>query len=93
MIGSMPCECPNKCGTNTTIGNLDDHLKKCSNRIFICGGVEECKFEGKKEEFLKHLIEIHEKRLFEIFDTQISNDSKEEQKTKGCLGLNAYSST
>ena len=69
MIGSMPAECPNACGENSTVGNLDDHLKKCANRVYLCTGGkgffdsvnEECKFEGKKEEFLKHLIEKHEK--------------------------------
>ena len=38
MIGTVPCDCPNDCGEKTTIGNLEDHLKKCPNRTYICGG-------------------------------------------------------
>lgn len=63
MIGSMPCDCPNECGNKSTIGNLDEHLKKCDNRVYMCGGVEECKYEGKKDDFLKHIVEKHEKKI------------------------------
>ena len=77
MIGSLPCTCPNDCGYKTTVGNLDDHLKKCPNKIYVCGGVEECKFEGKKEEFLKHLVEAHESTIISMFDSQIKNDIEE----------------
>jgi len=41
------------------MGNLEDHLKKCPNKILVCKGTTECKFEGKKEDFLKHLLEVH----------------------------------
>jgi hypothetical protein len=34
MIGSMPQVCPNECGTTSTVGNMQDHLKKCANRLF-----------------------------------------------------------
>jgi len=60
MIGAMACECPNACEFKTTIGELPTHLKKCPNRTYMCGIIEECKFEGKKDEFLKHLIENHD---------------------------------
>ena len=36
MIGAMPCECPNKCGENTTLGNLEDHILKCPNKKIAC---------------------------------------------------------
>ena len=36
MIGTIPCDCPNNCQEKTTIGNLDDHLKKCPYRNYIC---------------------------------------------------------
>ena len=68
MIGALPCDCPNDCGTKTTIGNLEDHLQKCPKRVFKCGGVEECKFEGPKEEFLKHICEVHEGCIMKMFD-------------------------
>jgi hypothetical protein len=59
MICSLPCDCPNQCGHKTNIGNLDDHLKKCPKRVHTCGGVEECKFEGIRDDFLKHVVETH----------------------------------
>ena len=59
MIGTIPCSCPNECGETSTIGNLEDHLRRCPKRTYICGGIEECKFEGKREEFLHHIIEKH----------------------------------
>lgn len=68
MIGSMPCDCPNKCGEKSTIGNLEVHLKKCKNRIFQCGGVEECKFEGHLEQFIQHITTDHQGKLLEMFD-------------------------
>lgn len=71
MIGTIPCECPNACGMKTTIGNLEDHVKKCPNKTFICGGVEECKFEGKRDEFLNHIMEKHNQKLISMFDAQV----------------------
>ena len=79
----MPCDCPNQCGEKSTIGNLEAHLKKCPNRVYTCGGVEECKFEGKKQEFLEHVMKDHEGRIMAMFDKQIKKDDKEENKTGG----------
>lgn len=47
----------------------------------MCGGVEECKYEGKKDDFLKHIVEKHEKKIVQMFDFQITKDSQEETKT------------
>ena len=58
MIGAMPMDCPNLCGEMSTIGNINDHLKNCKNRKFICSS-EECKFEGVKEDFFQHIKENH----------------------------------
>ncbi len=52
MIGAMPQQCPNLCGTTTTVSNMVDHLKKCTNRKFECSL---CQFEGKKADFVSHL--------------------------------------
>ena len=79
MIGALPCECPNNCSEKTTLGNLEDHIKKCPKRAFICNGQgEECKFEGIKDDFLKHIVETHQKKILALYD----NSMAMEQGTK-----------
>ena len=72
MIGAIPCECPNKCGNNTTLGNLEEHIRRCPNRKFACVGA--CKFEGVKADFLKHIVENHEQKVLLMFDLDLVND-------------------
>lgn len=81
MIGSLPQVCPNECGTTSTIGNMVDHLKKCANRTFQCG-MDGCQFEGRKKNFLDHLVGEHELKLIEKFDKNVKAD-EEEKKTTG----------
>ena len=80
MIGSMPCECPNKCGEKTIVGNLTTHLRKCPNRIFVCTQ-EECKFEGTRKDFLNHIVEKHEEKIMQMFDAEMAKEINEEEKT------------
>ena len=49
MIESIPKQCPYNCGTQLTLGNLDNHMINCPQRVFKCS---ECQVEGKREEFL-----------------------------------------
>jgi hypothetical protein len=59
---------------------MQDHLKKCSNRKFQCSQ-KDCKFEGKKEDFVNHVVESHKSMLIECFD--LSLIPKEEEKKEG----------
>ncbi len=40
MIKELVIECPNKCGNNTTIGNLKDHKRLCEKRKYACNYCE-----------------------------------------------------
>jgi hypothetical protein len=65
MIGSLPQTCPNECGTNTTYGEMPNHLKRCERRKIACVCL---KFTGARTEFLAHVASEHTQKLIETFD-------------------------
>jgi hypothetical protein len=81
MIGLMACDCPNDCEEKSTIGSLKDHLRKCPKRKYCCTGVEECKFEGNKAEFIKHIMTEHEIKFLSLFDSSIAKEIQDEEAT------------
>jgi hypothetical protein len=65
LINSIPIECPNKCGKNTTKGDLEKHLAGCKNKLISC---VLCNKEDIKSNFLQHLINDHEDSLLMKYD-------------------------
>jgi hypothetical protein len=65
LINSISIECPNKCGENTTKGDLDKHLAGCKNKMICC---VLCNKEHVKTDFLQHLITFHEDNLILKYD-------------------------
>ena len=47
---------PNECDTELTYGDLKSHLEKCEKRLYLCNLDSKCSFEGRKKEFLDHVI-------------------------------------
>ncbi|CDW77233.1 e3 ubiquitin-protein ligase herc2 [Stylonychia lemnae] len=81
LIGTLPADCPNGCGEKSTIGNIDQHLRKCPLRVHVCQ-VDKCPFEGKKDEFLQHLVESHDLVLIRQYDATSQSTIEEENKTQ-----------
>ena len=53
----------------STTGNIESHVKVCPDRIFSCK-IKDCKFEGIKDEFHKHILseESHFNQILNEFD-------------------------
>jgi hypothetical protein len=54
IINSIPIKCE-QCGEMSNKGNISTHVKICPDRKYLCK-LSGCSFEGKKEEFHKHII-------------------------------------
>ena len=64
LIGRLEVAC-NMCGETVQRHNLKDHCEICSMRDYQCKA-KGCDFVGKKEQFLQHINDNHERDLLKL---------------------------
>lgn len=80
LLNELDTECPYGCNQKIIYNHIKSHKYQCHNSKFKCS-IDNCKFEGFKEEAKKHLIEQHAdllaitsekfcqfKKIFDMFD-------------------------
>jgi hypothetical protein len=67
LLGNLPIACPNDCSTNISRNELKGHLTKCPNKNYSCNIVE-CNYQGKKLDFIQHIVSQHENDILNKFD-------------------------
>jgi hypothetical protein len=77
IINSIPVECPNNCGKNSTKGDLAKHLITCENKKYLC---IICHKEDLKDNFLKHLINDHQIILLSKYDKNSEKNIEKQLK-------------
>ena len=87
VISKLPLKCPH-CHANVERGVYEVHLRECPELVYCCS-VEGCSYEGRKEEFLEHLLPSHERNLLTIFTTkgETQKDCGSGKQTQGELDL------
>ncbi|MCQ2816292.1 MAG: hypothetical protein MJ252_03400 [archaeon] len=58
LLEELDTKCPYGCNKMIKYSNIKLHKYECENSQFKCS-IDNCKFEGRKDESLKHLIEAH----------------------------------
>ena len=70
-IGNMEVEC-SMCHVVIQRNNLRDHNDICPKREYMCAAAD-CHYRGLKEDFLKHLMDNHDKDLVHLCSGSQSN--------------------
>ena len=82
IINSIPIQCE-QCGEISNRGNIKIHIKICPQRNYTCR-LSGCNYEGKKNEFQKHIIS-DEKHLLESLNDFDKNQNDEKNNYFGLL--------
>ena len=99
LLTQLEKKCPYGCNKNIKLNKIKEHKYECDESLFKCR-IDKCNFEGKKNESLNHLVEIHGdvlaiisenfSSLFPIFDKleimeKIQNKEQENVKSKNTV--------
>jgi hypothetical protein len=70
ILNQMEIPCAFKCGGKFRSGEIKSHMLTCELREYLCNFCEKDikRFQGKKKEFLLHMIESHETELLNYND-------------------------
>ncbi len=71
MVSMIRKDCPLKCEMKIPLQEMENHILNCENREIECN-VGTCGFKGNKKMFLNHVLEIHDKKVLEVFDRELS---------------------
>jgi len=74
LIRTIPTSCPFKCEAKITYGDLENHKKNCSNRVYKCGetGCED--FQGDNKSYTQHIISKHSDKIIPAIEAMIASN-------------------
>lgn len=82
LINSIRQACPNNCGEYPSRVDIDKHLQICPRRVYQCVGKECAGVEGLEGDFIKHLIDVHKRR---VINSALEWLSEEGENTDGSM--------